>query len=256
MARVRLSCCIIAFNEADRLTRCIEAIRGIADEIVVVDSGSTDGTVDLARSLGAQVFHRDWDGYGPQKRFAEDCASYDWILNLDADEVVTPTLAGEIRTLLSISQPPLPAYRIRMPTVFPGATRPRLWAESHNYVRLYDRRRVRFRDSLVHDTVDTKHEPVGQLEHIALHYSNRSIAHVRQKLDRYTQLQAKELRKSPAAVWLRLPFEYPLVFFRYYILRRNFTGGAFGFQSSHIAAEMRVKRLLRILEAQRQAGRT
>ena len=113
---------------------------------------------------------------------------------------------------------------------------------------------MRFRQSLVHDTVDTKHEQVSQLEHIALHYSNRSIEHVRQKLDRYTQLQAKELRKSPVAVWLRLPFEYPLVFFRYYILRRNFTGGSFGFQSSHIAAEMRVKRLLRILEAQRQAG--
>ncbi|HRH19344.1 MAG TPA: glycosyltransferase family 2 protein [Brevundimonas sp.] len=254
MARVRLSCCIIAFNEADRLARCMEAIRGIADEIVVVDSGSTDGTVDLARSLGARVFHRDWDGYGPQKRFAEDCAAYDWILNLDADEVVTPALAAEIKTLLSITQPPLPAYRITMPTVFPGASRPRLWAESHNYVRLYDRRRVRFRQSLVHDTVDTRHEQVGQLQHIALHYSNRSIEHVRQKLDRYTQLQAKELRKSPLAVWLRLPFEYPLVFFRYYILRRNFTGGSFGFQSSHIAAEMRVKRLLRILEAQRQAG--
>lgn len=256
MARVKLSCCIIAFNEADRLARCIEAVRGIADEIVVVDSGSTDGTVDLARSLGARVFFRAWDGYGPQKRFAEDCAAYDWILNLDADEVVTPELAGEIQTLLSVAQPPLPAYRVKMPTVFPGAAKPRLWAESHNYVRLYDRRKVRFRESLVHDTVDTKHEPVGQLEHIALHYSNRSIEHVRQKLDRYTHLQAKELRKSPLAVWLRLPFEYPLVFVRYYILRRNFTGGSFGFQSSHIAAEMRVKRLLRILRAQREAGRT
>lgn len=256
MARVKLSCCIIAFNEADRLARCIEAVRDIADEIVVVDSGSSDSTVDLARALGAQVYHRAWDGYGPQKRYAEDCAAHPWILNLDADEVVTPELAHEIRTLLSIGQPPLPAYRITMPTVFPGASKPRLWAESHNYVRLYDRRKVRFRDSLVHDTVDTKTERVGQLEHVALHYSNRSIEHVRQKLDRYTQLQAKELRKSPLAVWLRLPFEYPLVFFRYYILRRNFTGGSFGFQSSHIAAEMRVKRLLRILKAQREAAQS
>ena len=254
MARVKLSCCIIAHNEADRLARCIEAVRGIADEVVVVDSGSTDGTVELARSLGARAFFRAWDGYGPQKRYAEECVAHNWILNLDADEVVTPELAREIQTLLSIAQPPLPAYRVKMPTVFPGATRPRLWAESHNYVRLYDRRKVRFRDSLVHDTVDTRHEPVGQLEHIALHYSNRSIEHVRQKLDRYTQLQAKELRKSPIAIYLRLPFEYPLVFFRYYFLRRNFTGGSFGFRSSHIAAEMRVKRLLRILKAQREAG--
>ena len=252
MARVRLSCCIIARDEADRIERCIEAVRSIADDIVVVDSGSTDGTVEIARSLGARVWFRAWDGYGPQKRFAEDCAAFDWILNLDCDEVVTPELAHEIATLLSVGQPPLPAYRVKMPTVFPGANRPRLWAESHNYVRLYDRRKVRFRDSLVHDTVDTKLESVGQLEHIALHYSNRSIEHVRQKLDRYTQLQAKELRKSPVLVMLRLPFEYPLVFFRYYILRRNFTGGSFGFRSSHIAAEMRVRRLLRILKAQRE----
>lgn len=254
MARVPLSCCIIARDEADRIERCILAVRDLADEVVVVDSGSTDDTVDRAKALGARTFFRAWDGYGPQKRFAEDCASHAWILNIDADEVVTPELAQEIRTLLSIAQPPLPAYRVRMPTVFPGASKPRLWAESHNYVRLYDRRKVRFRDSLVHDTVDTAHHPVGQLEHIALHYSNRSIAHVRQKLDRYTHLQAKELRKSPLAIWLRLPLEYPLVFFRYYVLRRNFTGGMFGLQSSHIAAEMRVRRLLRILKAQREAG--
>ena len=90
MGRVRLSCCIIARDEADRLARCIEAVKGLADEVVVVDSGSTDRTVEIARDLGARVFHRDWDGYGPQKRYAEDCAAYDWVLNLDADEVVTP----------------------------------------------------------------------------------------------------------------------------------------------------------------------
>lgn len=250
MSRVPLSACIIARDEADRIERCIEAVRGLADEVVVVDSGSTDDTVARAEALGARVFSRAWDGYGPQKRFSEDCASNDWVLNLDADEVVTPQLAAEIRALMA-SEPPLAGYRVPMPTVFPGASKPRLWAESHNYIRLYDRSRMRFRDSLVHDTVDEAGQPVGQLKGVALHYSNRSIEHVRQKLDRYTHLQAKELRKSPLAVWLRLPIEYPSVFFRYYVLRRNFTGGLFGLQSSHIAAEMRVRRLLRILKAQR-----
>ena len=73
------SCCIIAHNEADRIERCIRAARDLADEVVVVDSGSTDGTVEKAKSLGAKVFFNAWDGYGPQKRFAEDCASNDWI---------------------------------------------------------------------------------------------------------------------------------------------------------------------------------
>ena len=95
-----LSCCIIAHNEGDRIERCILAVRGIVDEVVVVDCGSTDDTVAKAEALGAKVFYNAWDGYGPQKRFAEDCAANDWILNLDADEVVTPELAREIAALM------------------------------------------------------------------------------------------------------------------------------------------------------------
>ena len=159
-----LSCCIIAHNEGDRIERCIRAARGIVDEVVVVDSGSTDDTVAKAEALGAKVFFNAWDGYGPQKRFAEDCAANDWILNLDADEVLTPELAEEIAALMRTPAGLLPAYRFRQVTVYPGHDKPRLWADFHNYVRLYDRRRVRFRHSRVHDTVDTKDFPVGQLQ--------------------------------------------------------------------------------------------
>src|SRR5690606_33257698 len=95
MQREGLSCCIIAENEGDRIARCIEAVRGIVDEVVVVDSGSKDDTVAKAEALGARVIYNAWVGYGPQKRFAEDCAQNDWILNLDADEIVTPELARE-----------------------------------------------------------------------------------------------------------------------------------------------------------------
>jgi len=245
---VPLTCCIIAKNEGDRIEACIAAVRELADEVVVVDSGSTDDTVAKAEAMGAKVFFRAWDGYGPQKRFAEECASHDWILNLDADEVVTPELAAEIRALLQTT-PAVPAYRIKLVTVSPGKAKARLWADFHNYVRLYDRRRVRFRQSLVHDTVDTKDQPIGQLKGQALHFSNRSFEHVRQKLDKYTALQAKELRKPPLLVLLRLPFEYPLVFIRYYVMRRNFTDGLFGLRISNLAAEMRVRRLWRILRA-------
>ena len=108
-----LSCCIIAHNEGDRIERCIRAAQPIVDEIVVVDSGSTDDTVAKAKALGAKVFYNAWDGYGPQKRFAEDCASHDWILNLDADEVVTPELAREIAALMR--SPVGPAARLPLP---------------------------------------------------------------------------------------------------------------------------------------------
>jgi glycosyltransferase involved in cell wall biosynthesis len=248
-----LSCCIIVHNEGDRIERCVLAVRDIVDEVVVVDCGSTDDTVAKSQALGAKVFQNAWDGYGPQKRFAEDCAANDWVLNLDADEVVTPELAREIAALMRAPAGLLPAYRFRQVTVYPGHDKPRLWADFHNYVRLYDRRRVRFRESRVHDTVDTKDFPVGQLKGVALHYSWRSLHHVRAKLESYTNLQAKELKKPRWYVLARLPVEYPILFFRYYILRRNCTGGLTGLRIAHEIARARWRRLLKIARHQREA---
>jgi glycosyltransferase involved in cell wall biosynthesis len=249
-----LSCCIIAHNEEDRIGDCLRAIQGLADDIVVIDSGSTDATVAVAQALGARVIAHDWTGYGPQKRYSEDCAVHDWILNLDADEVVTPRLRDEISALMR-KGPNLKAYRFRIRNVYPGKSKPRWLADYHNYVRLYDRRFVRFRDSPVHDTVDTRGEQVGQLRGSVTHFSARSYAHIRAKLDAYTNLQAKVLKRPAWSLWLRLPFEYPVVFLRYYLLRCHFTGGWDGLYTSHIAASARVKRLLKILQAQRLARR-
>ncbi len=249
-----LSCCIITHDEGDRIERCIKAALRIADEVVIVDSGSTDDTVQKAKSRGAKVYHNPWDGFGPQKRFAEECASNDWILNLDADEVLTEELAQEIENLMRSADRHFPAYRFRQVTVYPGQEKPRLWADFHNYVRLYDRRKVRFRQSRVHDTVDTGELPVGQLSGIAHHYSWRTLEHLRNKLEKYTDLQAKELKKPRWLVLMRLPIEYPFLFFRYYVLRCNFTGGRFGLSVAHKIALARTKRLWKILKHQRQTG--
>jgi glycosyltransferase involved in cell wall biosynthesis len=247
-----LSCCIIARNEGDRIGDVLRAIKPLTDDIVVVDSGSTDDTIMVAQSLGARVVHHDWPGYGPQKRFSEDCAQHDWILNLDADEVLTPELREEISALMT-KGPELSAYRFRIRNVYPGKSRPRWLADYHNYVRLYDRRVARFRDSPVHDTVDTGQETVGQLKGSVTHFSARSYAHIRAKLEAYANLQAKVLKRPAWTIWLRLPFEYPLVFVRYYLLRCHFTGGWDGLYTSHIAATARVKRLLKLLAAQKAA---
>ena len=250
-ARVPLSCTIIAKNEADRIARCIEAVQPIADDIVVIDSGSSDDTVAIAQNLGARVVFRSWDGFGPQKRFAEDQAKYDWILNLDADEVLSPALADEIKVLLA--QPPeLKAYRFKQVTVYPGNEQPRLWADYHNYVRLYDRSAVRFRDSLSHDTVDLGTTRAGQLQNTALHFSFRSLAHVRRKLDSYTDLQARELKKPRWQLHLRRPIEYPVLFLRYYVLRRHFTGGLYGLKAAHAFAAGRAQRIGKFLAAQKR----
>ncbi|ESQ85167.1 hypothetical protein AEAC466_05510 [Asticcacaulis sp. AC466] len=240
-----LSICIICKNEADRIVACLNAVAGLSDDVVVVDSGSTDDTVQKAEAWGGRVFFNPWSGYGPQKRFSEDQARYDWILNLDADEVITPSLRDEIRALMQ-SDPALPAYRVKIMTIYPGKERPRLWADFNNYVRLYDRRRVRFANSPVHDTVDTGPYPVGQLTGQVLHFSARSYEHIRQKLAAYTDLQSRTLHKRRWVIAVRLPFEYMFVFLRYYLARRHFTGGWDGIVSSHLAAESRFSRLIKM----------
>jgi glycosyltransferase involved in cell wall biosynthesis len=247
-----LSCCIIARNEGDRIGDVLRAVKPLTDDIVVVDSGSTDDTVAVAQALGARVIHHDWPGYGPQKRFSEDCARHDWILNLDADEVLTPELREEISVLMA-KGPDLHAYRFRIRNVYPGKTKPRWLADYHNYVRLYDRRVVRFRESPVHDTVDAGQEPVGQLRGSVTHFSARSYAHIRAKLEAYSNLQAKVLKRPVWQIVMRLPFEYPVVFLRYYLLRCHVTGGWDGLYTSHIAAAARVKRLIKLLDAQKAA---
>ena len=99
-------------------------MRALTDDLVVVDSGSTDGTQALAASLGARVIHNDWPGYGPQKRFAEEQCRHVWMLNLDADEVVPPDLAAEIRAVFDAGDPAHPAYRLAIAEIFPGEAHP------------------------------------------------------------------------------------------------------------------------------------
>jgi glycosyltransferase involved in cell wall biosynthesis len=109
-----LSVFIIARDEADRITRTLEAVSALSDDIIVIDSGSRDGTVALAKEAGARVIHNEWPGYGQQKRFAEQQCRHNWMLNLDADEVVPPELAGEIAALFAHGDPAR-AHHMRWP---------------------------------------------------------------------------------------------------------------------------------------------
>jgi glycosyltransferase involved in cell wall biosynthesis len=242
--RLPLSCFIIARNEADRIGETIASVRGWVGEVLVVDSGSTDDTVSIAEALGARVLFRHWDGYGPQKRFAEECCGFDWLLNLDADETIAPALREEIIELFGFGPPPLAAYRLRIVDVYPGRSRPRPFAYCYNIVRLYDRRRARYSPSRVHDRVETGDEPLGQLHGRVLHRSVRSLEHQRRKLAGYFALQTQEKAKPRWQAWLRLPAEYPLAFFQYYVLRRHIFGGRFGLALSHVHAAARTRRLI------------
>jgi glycosyltransferase involved in cell wall biosynthesis len=153
-AKLPVSVFIIAKDEAVRLPRCLAALVSWAGEIVLVDSGSTDQTVEIGEAYGAKVCHRAWNGYGAQKRFAEQKCRYDWVLNVDADEVVTQDLTDEIKALFEKTPPQPDAFRLRILTVYPGKTKPRLWANDYNVVRLYHRSIGSYSDDAVHDRVD------------------------------------------------------------------------------------------------------
>lgn len=248
----RLSCTIITLNEAERLQDCLNAVYDIADEIIVVDSGSTDGTQDIAHRFGAAFIHNDWPGYGPQKRFAEDQARNDWILNLDADEVLSEALRQDIMNWKNQSKTIPYGYTFKFITIYPHHDKPRYRADYHDYIRLYNKHHMRFRDSLTHDAVVAGNHTIGRFYGDCWHYSFRSLEHLSMKLDRYTDMQAQEITKPLWVMWLRRPFEYPILFLRYYFVRGHVFGGVYGLKVAHIIAKYRGARMRKFIQAKRQ----
>lgn len=245
-----LSIFVIARDEADRIGRTLDAVRRLSDDLLVVDSGSRDGTPDVARNHGARVLHNPWSGYGPQKRFAEEHARNDWLLNLDADEVLQPDAVRSIEALFANGEPPLPLYRLRIVTVYPGDDRPRPFADSVDPVRLYDRRRARFSASLTDDRVESGSLPQGRIKGSAHHHSFRSIDHIRAKLSAYADLQTTEKAggRSRKLLQLRRRLEFPWQFLKYALLRRHVTGGLKGLRYAAAIARTKQMRIERFLE--------
>jgi len=248
---VPISIFIITRDEADRIGATLAAVRGLSDDIVVVDGGSTDGTQALAERLGARVIHRDFEGFGPQKRFAEECCRHDWVLNLDADEVAQPQLVAAISALFENGEPPLDFYRIRIVTVYPGQSQPRFWADYVSPVRLYDRRAGRYSPSLTDDRVMDGGAASATLEGVIWHHSFRSFDHIREKLSSYSDLQSieKSQRRSPLMLGMRLAAEYPMQLAKYVFGRRHWTGGLAGIRYSHELAAAKRRRIRTLLDA-------
>lgn len=244
---------IIAKNEADRIGATIRAIRGLTDDLVVVDSGSTDGTPAVAEELGARVIYNPWPGYGPQKRFAEDLCRHDWLLNLDADEEVSPELLAEIRALFAEGEPACKAYAIRIAETYPGESAPHPLAYRIAPVRLYHRSVGRYSSSLVHDRVDlTPGTKVCKLKGLVHHRSVRSIGDQLSKLNSYAEQQAIDLEVRGVSIptW-RVFFEFPAAFLKVYFGRLHFLRGTYGFLISMNYATWRHLRLAKHYERKR-----
>ena len=252
-----ISIFLIAKNEADRIGNTLRAIQELSDDIVVVDSGSTDGTQALAESLGARVIDHPWSGYGMQKRFGEDQCRHPWLLNLDADEVVTPELAREMTALFAKGEPDTSAYAMNIVEVFPGEEKPRPMAYSHVYVRLYRKDVGRFSGSSVHDLVDLQPGTnIVYLKEIVHHYSVRSLGDQLEKFNRYTDQLVDDLDSRGVRIptW-RVFIELPIAFLKAYFGRRHCVHGVYGFLTAMNYAMFRHLRVAKYYERHRTKRR-
>ena len=206
---VRLSAVLITRNEEVNLPGCLASLSGLADEIVIVDSESTDRTAEVAEAAGARVVRHRFDGFGAAKQRALDLATGTWALSVDADERVTPMLADEIKRVLA-SESSANGYLVRRDVFFLGK-RLRFGGMGNDWVlRLFRRAGARFSLSPVHEHVEISGRP-ARLQATLEHHAYRSLAEHVQKMNRYTDIQAH--MKSERGVryrnwmWLRLPWE-------------------------------------------------
>lgn len=248
MPKLPISMFVITRNEADRLATTLDSVKDWVDEIVVVDSGSTDGTLEVAARYGAKMDVRSWPGYGPQKRHAETLCKNRWLLNLDADEEITPELRDEIIALFS-PLPTAPGYVLRIRDLLPGEQKLAPGAHTNFVLRLYDKEKGRFSDSPVHDSVILKEGAPTTLNAPVLHRSYRSWAHVIEKMNHYTTMQAENMLKKPVSLLcVRLVVEFPFAFFKDYVLRGYALRGWRGFINSVLYAAGRFTRLAKYYE--------
>ena len=249
--RIPISVYIITKNEEARIERALSSVLAWADEVIVVDSGSTDATVKIAKATSANVYHRDWEGYGPQKRFAEDQCRNAWVLNIDADEEVSPDLAIEIQSAVNSAQENQAAFQIRVTDMLPGESTPKWHAYSYNILRLYNRNFGRMSDHRYQDRVELNGGVTSTLRGRIYHRSFISWQATLEKINFYTtqvamdRVSSGKLRLSSIRLWT----EFPLTFLKIWIGRRYALRGSMGLTMSITVAYLNLMRLVKTQEA-------
>lgn len=250
MNKLPISVIIITQNESDRIQAAIKSVSEWVSEIIIVDSGSTDDTVTKAKMLGAKTFFNEWQGYGKQKRFAEEQASNEWLLNLDADERVTDDLQKEI---LKLFQEPIllaDGYYIAIHDVI-YLTKKLNPKTPYKPIRLYNKLKGRYSDSPVHDRVIMKPDAkVKKLSGKIAHESIRNFSHRVDKLNAYSSAQVADLiTKGRIPSTTRIIVEFWTSFIKRYFIKGYWRQGLVGYIYAMNYAYSRFLRQIKLYEA-------
>ena len=249
----KLSVIVISKNEAANIRACLESVAW-ADEIIVVDSGSTDGTVELAREFTSHVYlHPDWPGFGPQKNRALDYAMGDWVLSIDADERVTPELRIAIEAVMRNDANACVAYRVSRLSSYCGRYMRHSGWYPDRIVRLFRRNVARFSDDLVHERLLIE-GVIGQLDGELLHYAFDSAEEVLHKMDMYSTAGAQRLHQQGRKATLTgAVLRGMWSFFRTWVLRAGFLDGREGFMLAISNAEGTYYRYIKLMQLNRRS---
>ncbi|MFH1686210.1 MAG: glycosyltransferase family 2 protein [bacterium] len=245
-----ISAVIITRDEAHNLPRCLSSVKWCR-EIVVVDTGSTDETREIAWEAGATVYEITWEGYGPAKRFAVDKATSSWVLSLDADEECPPELRDEICDILN-HETSYNGYYVPRLTSFLGSPIRHCGWYPNRVLRLFRRECGNFTDAAVHEKAEVT-PPIGNLKADLHHYSFPTLEHYLEKSNKYTTLGAEEaFRSGRRATLLDLIIRPPWSFISHYLFRRGFLDGSEGFLVSLLSATAVLTKYSKLRFLQRQ----
>jgi glycosyltransferase involved in cell wall biosynthesis len=243
-----LSVVVITLNEEKNIREALNSA-SFADEVVVLDSFSTDGTPEICRGFTDKVFQEEWRGFSGQKQRAVDLAENDWVFILDADERITPGLAEEIKRLMEAG-PDRPGYFCPRRNHFMGREiRHGGWYPDYS-VRLFDRRRGRFKERAVHEAVKLDGE-AGYLKNPMLHFTYDSVSDYLRRMDKYSALAAEELRKGGRKAGIADLFLRPHgTFLKMFFLKRGFLDGIYGFLLAGLYSFYVFSKYAKLLEMQ------
>lgn len=248
--KIPLSVVMITLNAGRTLKKALESVAGWADEIVLVDSGSTDATLSIARSFTDRIIYRKFDGFGAQKGFAINQARHDWVLVLDADEVVSAQLAAEIADLFAHGSPTSAGYALPRNLIFLGRVLRFSGQNRQPVLRLFNRRQGGMTPVAVHESIQVD-GPVGQLSGILLHDSYGSLHDYVLKMNHYTTLSAEEmaLRHKKATVGLQ-GLRFLFTFVKIYFFKGGLLDGYPGFTWALLSAVYPVIKYSKLQELQ------